>query len=57
MFVASFSCIFLKPNNYHNGHISQLASLGLNMLILVHDFYANSSGLGGGGLGLKTAWS
>jgi hypothetical protein len=27
------------------------------MLILIHNFYANSCGLGGGGLGLKTAWA
>jgi hypothetical protein len=27
------------------------------MLILIHNFYASSSGLGGGGLGLKTAWA
>ncbi len=25
--------------------------------ILVHNFYAFSCGLGGGGLGLKTAWA
>jgi hypothetical protein len=57
MFVASFYYLFLKLGNYHNGHIfiTQLASLGLYLLILVHNFYAYSSGLGGGGLGLKTA--
>ncbi len=56
MLVASFYYLFLKLGNYHNGpiFITQLASLGLYLLILVHNFYAYS-GLGGGRLGLKTA--
>jgi hypothetical protein len=53
MFVASFYYLV------HNGHIKlhKSASLGLFHLILKHNFDAFSSGLGGGGLGLKTAWA